>query len=396
VTPAASPDRRVVHLVNDYLGYSQTWVHPQLSVAGFESHVVARRLLPGALERFPHPRVTALARRFPVRAALNLLRDPRDLRHVCTLAAELIREIDPHLVHAHFGHYGWRFLEAARRAGRPYVVSFYGRDMSMMPREARWRRRYAELFADAAVVVCLGNFMAAEMVRIGCPPGKIRMLPIGADLSLCRYAPRALAPGEPLRILAAARFTEKKGLPDAIRAAGLAAREVPLELLVVGAAASDREGRREERRIRAAVAASGLGGRVRFLGSLPMPRLLEAAAGCHVLLHPSRRASDGDHEGGYPVICIELAATGMASVATRHADMDMVVKDGETGLLADEGDAAGLARHLVRLAREPGLVAAMGRAAHALATREFDVRQYQQRLAAVYREALSPGAGGAP
>jgi colanic acid/amylovoran biosynthesis glycosyltransferase len=376
----------VVHLVNEYLSYSQTWIHPQLSVAGFESHVVARRLLPGARERFPHPRLTSLFERFPLRYAVNLLRDPRDLRRVCTLAADIIREVDPCVVHGHFGHYSWRFMEAARRGGRPYVVSFYGRDMSMMPRQERWRRRYADLFDFASAVLCLGNYMAAEIVKLGCPPGKIRMIPIGADLSLCRYRERALQPGEPLRILAAARFIEKKGLPDALRAVGIAAREVPLEFVVVGAAADDPEGRREQRRIQAAVAEAGLGDRLRFLGSLPMPRLLEEAARCHVLLHPSKHASDGDHEGGYPVICIELGAAGMASVATRHADMDLVVKDGETGLLAEEGDSAGLARHLVRFAREPGLAAAMGRAAHELAIREFDVRNYQQRLGLVYRE----------
>jgi len=386
MAPSPQSDRRVVHLVNDYLSYSQTWLYPQLSVVGFESHVVARRLLPGALDRFPHPRLTTLSRRFPIRYVLNILRDPRDLRQVCTLAAEIIRDVDAHIVHGHFGHYGWRFMEAARRSGRPYVVSFYGRDMSMLPREEKWRRRYAELFGFAAAVVCLGNYMAAEIVKLGCPPEKIRMIPIGADLSQCRYRERALAPGEPLRILAAARFTEKKGLPDAIRAVGIAAKEVPLEFVVVGSAADDSEGRREKRRIQEAVVEAGLGDRLRFLGSLPMSRLLEEAARCHVFLHPSKHASDGDHEGGYPVICIELGASGMASVATRHADMDMVVIDGETGLLADEGDIAGLARHLVRFAREPQLAASMGRAAQELAIRDFDVRQYQQRLGAVYRE----------
>lgn len=386
MAPPASAEGRVVHLVNEYLSYSQTWIHPQLSVAGFESHVVARRLLPGARERFPAERLVSLSRRFPARYAANLLRDPRDLRRVCTLAAEIIREVDPVIVHGHFGHYAWRFMEAARCSGKPYVVSFYGRDMSMMPREERWRRRYAELFDAAAAVVCLGDYMAGEMVKLGCPPQKVRMIPIGADLSLCRYRERALLPGEPLRILAAARFIEKKGLPDAIRAVGLAAREVPLEFVVVGAAADDPEGRREKRRIQEAAAEAGLGGRMRFLGSLPMPRLLEQAARCQVFLHPSKHASDGDHEGGYPVICIELGASGMASVATRHADMAMVVKDGETGLLAEEGDVAGLARHLMRFAREPGLAATMGRAAHELAIRDFDVRQYQRRLGALYRE----------
>ena len=62
-----------------------------------------------------------------------------------------------------------------------------------------------------------------------------------------------------------------------------------------------------------------------------------------VFLAPSVTASNGDTEGGAPVAIIEMAASGMPIVSTRHCDIPSVVLDGVTGLLAAERDSEGLA-----------------------------------------------------
>ena len=55
---------------------------------------------------------------------------------------------------------------------------------------------------------------------------------------------------------------------------------------------------------------------------------------------PSKRAPSGDAEG-LPLVCIEAMLSGCALAATRHAGITECVKEGETGYLVDEGDAAG-------------------------------------------------------
>ena len=45
-----------------------------------------------------------------------------------------------------------------------------------------------------------------------------------------------------------------------------------------------------------------------------------------------------DDEGGAPVTLIDMAASGIALVATDHCDINQIINDGVTGFLAKEGD----------------------------------------------------------
>jgi glycosyltransferase involved in cell wall biosynthesis len=53
-------------------------------------------------------------------------------------------------------------------------------------------------------------------------------------------------------------------------------------------------------------------------------------------------APDGDSEGS-PVSVMEAQLCGLPVVTTHHAGITEVVREGETGLLVDEGDVAGTA-----------------------------------------------------
>jgi len=50
-------------------------------------------------------------------------------------------------------------------------------------------------------------------------------------------------------------------------------------------------------------------------------------------------------------------------ISTRHAGIPDMVIEGETGLLVDEGDVEGMARHMLRVAQDPALAARLGKAA---------------------------------
>ena len=66
---------------------------------------------------------------------------------------------------------------------------------------------------------------------------------------------------------------------------------------------------------------------------------------------------------------------GLPVVATRHAGIRDVVIDGETGALVDEGDVAGMADAMVRLAQEPELARRWGRAARERVASEFSMER---------------------
>jgi colanic acid/amylovoran biosynthesis glycosyltransferase len=267
------------------------------------------------------------------------------------------------------------------------VVTFYGHDVTMYPRTwPVWRGRYAELFAAVDLVLCEGPFMAATIASLGCPETKLQVQRLGVDLDRIPCLPRALAPGEPARVLIAGAFRAKKGIPAALEAAAaVRERGADLRVTVVGASNGSPGEEAERRRIVDVVRRRRLDDIVAFTGMVPYERLLGEITRHHILLSPSRTAADGDSEGGAPVTIIEAAASGMPVVSTTHCDIPQTVDDGRTGLLAPEGDQDALDERLWTLLEEPGRWPEMGAAAGRLARERFDMRRCAAQLADRYR-----------
>jgi glycosyltransferase involved in cell wall biosynthesis len=93
----------------------------------------------------------------------------------------------------------------------------------------------------------------------------------------------------------------------------------------------------------------------------------------------SIEAASGDVEGT-PVAVLEAGATGLPVVSTRHGGIPDVVRHGETGLLVEEGDVAGMARQMLRLLRDPTQAAALGDAARRHVRHHFSAERSNGRL----------------
>jgi len=268
--------------------------------------------------------------------------------------ARVARAVDADILHSHFGDVGWMNLGAARSARVRHVVTFYGYDVSYLPRQALWRKRFQELFSKVDLVLCEGPHMAGCVVAIGCPERKVRVHHLGVRLDTLPFRSRQWYPGEKLRVLIAATFTEKKGIPYALEALGRLQHDVDLEITVIGDAREEvAESRAQKRIILAVIQAQGLADKIRLLGYQPHATLIKEAYDHHIFLSPSVTAQDGGTEGGAPVSIIEMAATGILIVSSRHCDIPEVILDGESGFLADERDVEGLYRCLLRAIREP-------------------------------------------
>ena len=354
MTPTPSDSLlRVLHVVPDaWLPQTQTWLFGQIRhlPASIENHVVARRR--ENLDQFPIDRLQVDDDLGPAARTLDgVLRHIGLRRHYGITAAAAAR-IRPDIIHSHFGNVAWENLDVARRCGARHVVSFYGLDVTYLPRQG-WQPRYDQMFAQIDRVLAEGPAMAEAIAALGCPADRISVHRLGVDVSGIEYVPRTRQPDAPLRVLIAAGFREKKGLPDAFAALGRLQHDVPLEITVIGGAGDDPRSQRESRRIEEAIATHNLEPKIRRLGYQPHEVLFQEARDHHVFLSPSCTAADGDNEGGAPVAIIEMMASGIPVISTRHADIPGVVVDDVTGRLADEHDVDGIADLLRDLVRHP-------------------------------------------
>ncbi|HYA67454.1 MAG TPA: glycosyltransferase, partial [Acidimicrobiales bacterium] len=94
---------------------------------------------------------------------------------------------------------------------------------------------------------------------------------------------------------------------------------------------------------------------------------------------------------GFPRSAMEAAASALPVVATDIRGCRQVVDDGRTGILVALRDPEGLADAVERLAGDPALRRAMGRAGRTKALAEFDDRQVVARTLETYRRILHEG-----
>jgi colanic acid/amylovoran biosynthesis glycosyltransferase len=281
-------------------------------------------------------------------------------------------------------------MASVRKTHAKHVVTFYGYDVNRLPvSEVVWRERYRALFANVDCVLCEGPYMASQIAQLGCPTEKLRVHPLGVETRKIRFQPRRWCPGTKLRVMIAATFTEKKGIPDALAALALLKEQLPLEITIIGDARPYHPAdQREKERILSAIKQYRLTSRVRLLGYQPHQIVFEEAYRHHIFLSPSITASDGDTEGGAPASIIEMAATGMPVIGTRHCDIPSVVHHGSTGFLADEGDVETLAAYVRMLAYRLDLWEPIVRRGREHIERNFDASLQGARLASIYESIL--------
>jgi glycosyltransferase involved in cell wall biosynthesis len=130
------------------------------------------------------------------------------------------------------------------------------------------------------------------------------------------------------------RLKPYKRLDRLIESFERVAKSVPNARLVIAGAGSD------ERRLRRLAAQAGLLERITFEGFVDHKRKCELLQQAWVFVHPSSME-------GWGISVIEANACGTPAIAYRVPGLREAIKDGETGLLLDDGED--LARPIVRV-----------------------------------------------
>jgi len=379
-----------------WLPLTATWIDTQLRhlPEGIATPVACE--LRAHLDRFPHSPLLCSEDEPGWRRALERLARRLRVRRNASVVERAARQHGAHLLHSHFGDVGWRDAPSAHRLGIPHVVTFYGWEIGHLPRvDPRWRARHREALGAVDLVLCEGPHMAEKVRELGAPADRVRVHHLGIELERFRFEPRTWRPGSPLRVLLASSFTEKKGLPYALKALGAIQDQVELEITIVGDADPDPRNQTEKGRILQVVQEQGLGDRVDLRGYRPHEELRALAYEHHLYVAPSVTAGSGDTEGGAPVAILEMAATGMPVVTTRHCDIPEVLGEDD---LAPERDVEALVAQLRGwlAAPERWKERTEGRRRHI--ERGYDARRQGEALARHYEELVgrvpASGAGG--
>jgi glycosyltransferase involved in cell wall biosynthesis len=248
------------------------------------------------------------------------------------------------------GYIGWRL---AKKRKVKLLVSSYGNNV-FDPHwlSESWKHRLLKMIGrrvfDRADAIQTDGFETVEDLksRYG---DKVFWKPIiPANIGDFRNDPGK--PARPVRILFVGRLADQKNLPllvDVMERMKTAVKPGEAAFTLVGDGPQRRylEGEIKKRH---------LGEIVRYSPKLDRKEIVEVFASHHVLLLTSLYE-------GFAKVFMEAAAAGLPIVTTRVSGVANIVRDGETGLVVEQGDAAGLVAALKSLIDAPAKLAQFSR-----------------------------------
>ena len=311
------------------------------------------------------------------------------LRNLIGLAMRLREELrsdPPDVLHIHTGM-GHASAEWACRstAERPLLVRT--RAEIRPPQATPWNKW---LFRRADALMLSGNVLTSDMSDFGVSPGRIWILPGGADTA--HLAPDTLGErdhalnrlGLPVGVFCVGvvgRLSPVKGHRYAVEAlAMLKAMDRPIHLVIAGDSAQLTRDDLER-----VAHDGGVGDRVHFVGRLTDVRDIYSAIDIGLV-----------SSIGSEAVCrvaVEMMACGLPVIASRVGVLPETVLDGDTGILVEPRDPAAIAEAITRLAGNADLRARMGRRAREHAVSEYDLAVVAERCETIYASALTARSG---
>jgi glycosyltransferase involved in cell wall biosynthesis len=316
----------------------------------------------------------------------ELVREVDPLRDAAALfrLISLLREIRPGIVHTHSSKAGILGRWAAFLAGVPVILhTIHG--YGIAPGQGRgWRWLFRSLESSTSTVTT--RFLAVSRANLeeGIASGLFHrdravLVRSGVDLAAFRNGASpgdlrstlGIPPGAPLAGMVACLKPQKAPL-DWVGVAQRVAPRVPqAHFLLVG----DGELRP---RVEEAILRAGLAGRFHLLGwRRDIPSVMKNLS---VLVLTSLWE-------GLPRVVPEAMAAGVPVVATRVDGTPEVVRDGETGYLADPHDLETLAERVAALLSDPALGRRMGEKARA-GVAEFDIDEMVRKQESLYQQLM--------
>ncbi|RBP46344.1 glycosyltransferase involved in cell wall biosynthesis [Roseimicrobium gellanilyticum] len=303
-----------------------------------------------------------------------------ELRHALL---ELVRA-DAKLLHVYFGHTAIHLRPLLRAFPHPTVVSFHGADAGVDMGKNAHRSAMEEVFAVADQIQARSQSLADDLVKLGCPPEKLRVQRTGIPLEEWSFVPRTTPADGAWRMLQSCRFIAKKGLDLTLRAFATAHREFPqAQLILAGDGPLKEELQKQAEKL-------GIAAAVTFTGFLAQDELRKHVYASHVFLHPSRTSKDGNREG-IPNSMLEAMASGAPVIATQHGGIPEAVTDGESGLLVPEDDHEALAKALLSVLKDESLATKLGHGARKAVEEKFDRARNIRLLEDSYLELIARG-----
>ena len=297
-----------------------------------------------------------------------------------------IDKIGAKLLHAHFAEGASSAIAISAALRIPMVLHLRG-GSELCPDEVLTRHAFQlpyffcrrRLWAYSSAFLCVSDFVRRKALATGFPDEKLRVHYTGIDFS--RFSPLG-TPAEKDKnlVLFAGRLVPSKGADHLVRAMHIVRQSHPeAHLGIIGDGT-------------VLPALRALAGELRvpccFLGEQPASVIRTWLERARVFCSPSLTLPDGTSEA-FGNVFTEAQAMGVPVVSYRTGGIPETMLEGETGLLASEGNHTQLAAQILRYLADNGFWSHSSKLGMTWVREHFDVFKQTAKLESIYDEVIA-------
>jgi glycosyltransferase involved in cell wall biosynthesis len=279
---------------------------------------------------------------------------------------------------AEYGPTAVAILKICKQLNIPLVAHFHGYDASERTTIEKFGKSYRELFNYAAAVVAVSNKMITDLNNLGCAKEKIYLSPCGPSADFFQVKPLT----NKKQFVAIGRFVEKKAPHLTLAAFKIVNEKHPDSNLVM-------IGEGELLSVCKHFAELwGMKNKVEFRGIQTADNIRITLSESIAFVQHSVVALNGDSEGT-PVAVMEASAASLPVIATKHAGINDVIVNGQTGFLVEEKDVNSMAEYMIRIIEQPDLARKMGEAGRKNIKENFSLEKNLSELKQILKKAAT-------
>ena len=286
----------------------------------------------------------------------------------------------PELIHAHSHLFLTTFvaIKVAKKLGIPSVVTVHGvsaeRNIAVNLLQNMYLRTIGtKIFQSSTRIVCLTRADAIQVVKLGCPPSKIQLIPNPVDTDIFKPCPKK---EQDNLVVWIGRFVPEKGLKYLIEAAKqVHSSNNDVKFTLVGGGPLRHE-------LEHLVEAQGLANCVSIIGPLEYREVADVLRKASLFAFPSLKE-------GMPKAVLEAMAAGKAVVASDIPGMNEIIKNGFNGVLVQPRNVSAFSNIIITLLEDDPLRKRLQRNARNTMLKYFTWQRHLNLLNSVYEEAAN-------
>lgn len=289
----------------------------------------------------------------------------------------ILSQIKPDIVHIH-SHLFLTSLQAIRfciNQKKPSIVSVHGvmakrHKLVNLMQEIYLLTIASYIFKKATVIHCLTRNDASEIMKLGCPINKIKIIPNAVDVET--FTPRPELE-EDKSIVWVGRFVPEKGLHYLINASRVVVQRHPdAKFILVGNGVLRWE-------IQQMVMKYGLSRNFFFTGSVSRKKVLEILQSATLFVFPSLKE-------GMPIALLEAMSCAKPVIGSDISGINDIIVHGENGFLVPPRNPEALAKTIMMLLEDKDTRRKIGQNARKLVMEKYSWNVILKKIEKLYYE----------